>query len=90
MISLYSSISKIPKFLKQLKAIALTLEFILSFSLFFIGLKISDILLSIQFCNLADINNFFSLVINSEFKDSARGRYILDPLVNRPTFSSPQ
>ena len=41
--SLYSSISKIPKFSKQLKAIASTLELVLSSSLFFIGFKISDI-----------------------------------------------
>ena len=65
--SLKLPIFKVPKFSKQLKAIALTFGFKLSSNFSVIGLKIEDIWLSIQFCNFADINNLSCTPLKKQF-----------------------
>ena len=70
---LKSSTSKVPRFSKQLKTIALTCELkVLSiFSL--IGFKLFFISSSTHFCNFEEIRSLFSVDINSVFNTSVSG-----------------
>ena len=66
----YLPISNEPSWSNVLYTIALTFEETESLRSFFIGLRFSVIFLSIQSCNFAETNRFFSPSKYSEFKIS--------------------